>query len=116
MILFQDKAYEYNGVLIYAVAVYTFVIVTKSVINLFKYKNHNSPVTAATKVVSLAAALISLLALETALLSRFGQAEPIETRNAFIAVTGAFIAAIILTLSVSMMNLCTKEIKELKNE
>lgn len=113
MILFQHKTYEYHGVLIYAVALYTFVIVTRSVMNLFKYKNHNSPVVTATKIISLAAALISLLTLETALLSRFGQSEPIELRNALIAVTGAFISAVIMTLSVFMIYRSTKGIKAL---
>lgn len=54
------------------VALYTFYITTTAIIDIIKYRKYNSPVMSISKVIKLAAALVSMLFLETAMFAQFG--------------------------------------------
>ena len=71
LVMLQNKGFEYNGILIYVMAMYTFYVTTNSIIDIFKYRKYNSPIMSTSKPISLAAALVSMLSLETAMLSQF---------------------------------------------
>ena len=72
MILYRDKGYEYHGILIYVMALYTFYITTAAIINIIKYRKYESPIMSTAKIISLSAALVSMLSLETAMFAEFG--------------------------------------------
>ena len=115
MILYQNKSFEYNGILIYAMAAYTFYITIRSVINVIKYRNNPSPILKTRKVINLSAALVSMLALETAMFAQFGADMLPEHKWIFVALTGAGVSIIVVTLSLSMILRSTKEIKLLRS-
>lgn len=115
MILYQDKGFEYHGILIYVMAAYTFYITTLDIVNLVKYRKYNSPVVTTTKVISLCAALVSMLTLETAMFSQFGQDMAPENQRLMIALTGAGVSITVVTMSVYMMIKSTKEIKHIRS-
>lgn len=100
MILYQDKGYEYHGFLIYVMAAYTFYITTIAIINLVKYRKLGSPVMSMAKIISMAAALVSMLSLETAMFSQFGEEMSPEHQQLMIALTGAGVSVVIITMSV----------------
>lgn len=116
MIISQGKGFTYPGMFIYVMAMYTFYVTILAIINIVKYKKYNSPVMSATKVVTLAAALVSMLSLETAMLNEFGSDTPQETKNILIAVTGAVICIVVMCLSVGMIIQAAKEIKKGNNK
>ena len=111
MILYQDKGYEYNGILIYVMALYTFWITVVAIKNLFKYKKLGSPVMSMAKIISMAAALVSMLSLETAMLTEFGAELTDEHKWIFIALTGAGVSVIVVTMSVYSIVKNSREIK-----
>ncbi|MGN1415387.1 MAG: hypothetical protein ACI4XF_00955 [Oscillospiraceae bacterium] len=116
LVIRKNQRFEYAGVLIFVMAAYTFYITIAAVIDLVKYRKYNSPVMSAAKVINFAAALVSMLSLETAMLSRFGSEDssPYFDRI-MIGATGAGVFVIIVTVSVYMTIRSTKEIKRLKN-
>ena len=114
MILYQDKGYEYSGMLIYIMAAYTFYITTHAIIDIVKFRKYNSPVMSATKRINLSAALVSMLALETAMISQFGAEQTPEFRRIMIASTGAGISLIVITLSVFMIVTANRAIRKFK--
>lgn len=114
MILYQDRGFEYHGILIYVMAAYTSYITTHAIIGLIKYRRLGSPVMTMAKVISLSAALVSMLSLETAMFSQFGQDMAAESKWLMIALTGAGVSATVVTMSVYMIVKCTKKIKLLK--
>ena len=116
MIMYQGKGYEYKGVLIFAMAAYTFYITVIAVRNLLKYRKYHSPVMSTAKVISLAAALVSMLSLETAMLTQFGAGESETFRRIMIAATGGGISIIVVTLSLYIIIKNTREIKALKEK
>jgi len=69
----QGMGYEYPGLLIYAVATYTFSCIAISVIKVIKYKKYHNPVLSAQKAISLAKALVALFALQTAMFASFNE-------------------------------------------
>ena len=110
----QDRGFSYPGLMIYAMAMYAFYITITAAINVVKYRKHGSPVMSAAKVVSLTAALVSMLSLETAMLSQFGDGEQ-EFRRIMLAASGGIVCAIVLTMAVYMIARSTKQLKKLKN-
>ncbi|MBQ5314538.1 MAG: hypothetical protein J6J52_00775 [Oscillospiraceae bacterium] len=113
MILYQNKGYKYHGILIYVMAAFTFYITTVAIINLIKYKKLGSPVMSMTKIISFAAALVSMLSLETAMLSEFGKDMSEENKQIFIMLTGAGVSVCIITMAVYSIIKNSAEIKKI---
>ncbi|MBQ8175418.1 MAG: hypothetical protein IJ035_00085 [Oscillospiraceae bacterium] len=113
MILYQNKGYEYNGILIYVMAAYTFYIVTLAIVNLVKYRKLGSPVMSMSKIISMAAALVSVLSLETAMFSAFADGMSQENQRLMIMLTGAGVSIAIVTMSVYSIVKNSREIKKI---
>ncbi|MBQ7354856.1 MAG: hypothetical protein IJW62_04980 [Clostridia bacterium] len=116
MILYQDRGYEYGGMLIYVMAAYTFYITTHAIIDIIKFRKYNSPVMSATKRINLSAALVSMLALETAMLSQFGKDQSPQFRRIMIAATGAGISLTVIAMSIFMIVIATRAIRNDKEK
>lgn len=115
MILYQSKGYDYPGIMIYVMALYTFYSTTIAIVNIIKYRKLGSPVMSAAKIVSLCGALVSMLNLETAMFSQFGADMAPQHQRIFIILTGAGVSVTVVTLSLCMIHKATKEIRRLKN-
>lgn len=77
-------------------------IMISAVTNAVKFRKHNSPVLSASKIIQLAAALVSIFSLETAMIGRFGENE--ETfRRIMTGVSGAVVCAILLGMGTFMI-------------
>ena len=111
MILYQHRGYDYPGMMIYVMALYTFYALTMSILDIVKYRKMGSPVMSTAKIVSLSAALVSLLNLETAMFAQFGAGLTPENQQIFIILTGAGISITVVTLSVILIVRATKEIR-----
>lgn len=115
MILYQNKGFEYHGMLIYAMAAYTFYITTNAIIALVKYRKYNSPIMTITKIISLSAALVSMLSLETAMFSQFGQDMAPENKRLMVALTGAGVSVAVIVMAVYVIVKNAKEMKQLRD-
>lgn len=111
----KDQGFEYPGYLIYVVAMYAFYASISALVNMVKFRKYQSPVLSAAKAVSFAAALVSLLSLETAMLSQFGQ-EDMLFRRLMTGATGAGVCSIVLAMAVYMIAAATVRLKEMKQE
>jgi hypothetical protein len=115
MILYQHRGYDYPGMMIYVMAMYTFYALTMSIVDIVKYRKMGSPVMSTAKIVSLSAALVSLLNLETAMFAQFGADMAPEHQRIFIILTGAGVSITVVTLSVMRIVTATKEIRREKH-
>lgn len=115
MILFENKGFEYHGFLIYAMAAYTFYMTTRAIINVVKYRKYHSPVMSITKIITLSAALVSMLSLETAMFSQFGGDMDPEHQGLMVVLTGAAVSITVVAMSVYMIVKCAKEIKNIRS-
>ncbi|MBQ8027408.1 MAG: hypothetical protein IJ261_04755 [Clostridia bacterium] len=112
----QNKGFERSPIITIAMAAYSFWAIIMAFVNIKKFSRHTSPITAAAKVISLVAALVSMLSLETSMLSAFGENNDESFRLIITASTGAAVCASVLTLAVYMIVSSTKEIRKLKGE
>ena len=116
MVVYQNKGFEYHGIMIYVMALFTFYNVTVAMIALIKYRRFESPVMSTAKVISLAAGLVSLLNLETAMFAEFGADMAKEDQQLMIMLTGGGIAVAVIAMAVNMIARCTKELKTMRRK
>lgn len=110
----RNSGFEYPGVLIYVMAMYAFYATITAVWNLVKFRRYGSPVLSAAKAINLTAALVSMLSLETAMLTQFGAADDPVFRRIMTASTGAGVCMIVLGMAVFMIWHSTKQLKRIK--
>lgn len=115
MILYQSKGYDYPGVMIYVMALYTFYSTTHAIVDIVRFRSLGSPIMSTAKIVTLSAALVSMLNLETAMFAHFGAEMPQQDQNLMIMLTGAGISVTVVTLSVVLIVKATKEIRRAKH-
>lgn len=114
MMVYFNRGFQYQGFLIYVMAMYTFYITTTAIIDMVKYRKYNSPVMSISKIIKLASALFSMLFLETAMFSQFGEENSLEMQRIMIMATGAGISVIVVAMAVYIIIRSTKEIKKLE--
>jgi len=81
MMVYHDRGFEYQGVLIYVMAMYTFYITSSAIRDMIKYRKLGSPIMSTAKVIKFASALVSMLSLETAMFSQFGEESSMQMMN-----------------------------------
>lgn len=116
LVIHQNSGFEYPGMLIYVMAMYAFYATITAVRNVVKFRKYGNPVMSAAKVINLTAALVSMLSLETAMLTQFGAADDPLFRQIMTASTGAGISIIVLGMAVFMIVWSTKQLKHMKRE
>lgn len=102
--------------LIYVMAMYAFYATIMAVRNVVKFRKYGTPVISAAKVINLTAALVSMLSLETAMLTQFGAADDPAFRQIMTASTGAGISVIVVGMAVFMIVRSTKQMKYIRQE
>lgn len=112
MMVYYNRGFYYRGYLIYVMALYTFYTTVAAVIDMVKYRKYHSPIMSVSKIIKMAASLFSMLFLETAMFSQFGQDTPWQVKRIMIMATGAGICAIVVGMSVYMIVRSSREIKE----
>ncbi len=112
--VYQNKGFNYPGLLIYAMAFYAFYAVITAIINVVKTRRHNSPILSAAKAINLVAAMVSILSLETAMLAQFGGDNDPMFRKVMIGATGGGVCTIIVGMAVYMIWRSSKNLKTIK--
>ena len=99
-----------------AMAAYTFTAFTVAIVNVVKYKKYNSPVFSASKAISLAAALVSMLTLESTMLTAFGnETMDAATQKIMLGVTGGVVLICIIIMAIHMITRASRQLKELED-
>lgn len=83
--------------------------------NVIRFRKYGSPVLSAAKVINLTAALVSMLSLETAMLTQFGAAGDAAFRQRMTALTGTAVCLIVLGMAVTIIIRTTVQIGDIKN-
>lgn len=116
MMIQFGRGFNYQGMLIYVMAAYCFYITTNAIVDLVRNKGKRSPILSVAAVIRLTAAMISMLALETAMFAQFGAETSDELRRIMIICTGAAISIIITVISVYLIITYTKELNALSSK
>jgi hypothetical protein len=101
-IVHLNQGVTYPGQLIYLMALYAFYAIITAVINVIRFRRQGSPVLSAAKVISLTAALVSMLSLETAMLAQFG-GDDSEFRMIMTSISGGVVCTFVLAMAIYMI-------------
>lgn len=111
LVVRKNEGFRYPGYLIYVVAMYAFYNIITAVMEVVKYRKYKSPVMSAAKAIKLAAAMVSMLALETAMLAQFDAENGPRFRQLMTGLTGGGVCLIVLVMAVFMIVQSTKQLK-----
>lgn len=110
----QNRGFVYPGLLIYAMAVYSFYAVTIAIINIVKTRRHKSPILSAAKAINFVAALVSILSLTTAMLSQFGGEDNAEFNRTMTGAVGGGVCTIVIGMAIYMIWRANKNLKNIE--
>lgn len=113
-IVLLNRGFTHHPITTIAMAAYTFGTLAKAIVNVIKYRKYNRPVYSASKAVSLAAASVSMLTLETAMLTAFGEGNSAAFRQIMTGATGVTVCAFVLVMAIYMITRSTKQINQIK--
>lgn len=97
-----NSGFSYPGYVIYLSALYTFYTMGTSIGNLVKFRKLGSPILSAAKVLNFVSALMSVLGLQTAMISAFSENGE-EYRKLMNTLTGSFIYGAVVIIAVFMI-------------
>ena len=113
--VYWNRTFDHHMITAIAMAAYTFTALTMAIMNVIKYRKYNSPVFSASKAISLAAALVSMLTLESTMLTTFGDGTMTDTAQKWmLGATGGVISVLIVAMAIYMIVVGTKKLKQLK--
>ncbi|MCI6632806.1 MAG: hypothetical protein MR745_00185 [Clostridiales bacterium] len=113
LMVLTDSGYSYSGYVIYLSALYIFYTIILAIVNLVTFRKLGSPILSAAKVLSFVAALMSLLGLQTAMISQFST-EGEAFRRRMNAITGGGVWFSVILIAVYML-LHSRKMKEVKS-
>lgn len=97
-----NSGFSYPGYIIYLSALYTFYTMVTSTLNLAKCRKLGSPILSAAKVLNFIAAMMSILGLQTAMISRFSENGE-GYRKMMNTITGGFVYGIVIIIAIIML-------------
>ena len=101
-IVCYGRGVSHHPITTIAIAAYTFFSLTMAIIQAVRCRRFHSPVLAAARSVGLASALVSMLVLETAMLSAFGGEADALFRHRMTAVSGGLLCLSVLGMGIFM--------------
>jgi len=115
--VYWNRTFEHHMITTIALAAYTFTSMAVAIINFVKYRKYNSPVFSAAKAISLAAALVSMLTLESTMLTTFSDGTMTTVEQKWmLGATGGAISVLIIATAIYMIVVGTKKLKLLESE
>lgn len=113
--VYWNRTFNHHEITTIALAAYTFTSLTLAIINTVKYRKYNSPVYSASKAISLVSATVSVLTLESTMLTTFNDGTmDLTTRRSMLGASGGVISVFIITMAIYMIVHGTKKIKLLR--
>lgn len=113
--VYWNRTFEHHEITTITLAAYTFTSLTMAIVNVVKYRKYKSPVYSASKAISLAAACVSMLTLESTMLTTYGDGTmDMTTRRIMLGATGGVISVFIIVMAIYMIVQSNKKIKQLK--
>ena len=110
-VVYWNKTFYHHMITTIALAAYTFFTFSFAIVNIVRYKKYKSPVYSAAKTISLIAGCVSMLTLETTMLTTFGTSESTSFSQIILSITGAAVIGFAITMAIIMIIKGNKKLK-----
>jgi hypothetical protein len=115
--VYWNRTFYHHEITTIALAAYTFTTLTIAIVNTVKYRRYNSPVYSASKAISLTAACVSMLTLESTMLTTFSNGTmDLTDRRILLGVSGGAVSVFIISTAIYMIKQANKKIRLLRAE
>ncbi len=113
--IYWGRSFEQGEIVTITMAAYTFTALATAIVSVVKCRKRESPILSASKAISLVAASVSVLTLESTMLTAFG-GETVDTsiQRLMLGLTGVAVAAFIIGMAIYMIREGTKRLKRMK--
>ena len=109
-IVCRNQSYHYDGMLIYVMAAIAFYALISAVIHIIRYRKYKSPVLSAIKAINLTTAMVTMLALETAMIAQFGGEDQGDFRRMMTSSTAAAVCLVEFMIAIYIISNGTRRI------
>lgn len=107
--VWRIRVFRHHEITTIAMAAYTFASLTLAILNVIRYRQYGSPVYSAAKAISLAAAAVSMLTLENAMLTAFGEQNSQAFHQIMLGASGVAVILLVQGIAIYMIvNACKK--------
>lgn len=114
-IVYWNRTFYHNMITTIVIAAYTFTTFSVAIVNLIKYKKYKRPIYSAAKIISLIAASVSILTLETTMLTTFGTTENLLFNQIMLSITGISVIGFAITMAIIMIVRGNKALNIIQN-
>ena len=102
--VYWNRSFYHHEITTITLATYTFITMTFAVINIIKYRKYDSPVYSASKAINLASACVSMLTLESTMLTTFGKdTMSLTGKRILLGISGGTISIFIIFMAIYMI-------------
>lgn len=101
--VFRIRTFLHHEITTISMAAYTFTALTLAIINAVRYRKYGSPAYSAAKSISLVSATVSMLTLENAMLTTFGQDSSEMFRQIILGASGAAVILVVQGIALYMI-------------
>lgn len=112
--VYWERSFHHHEITTITLATYTFFSFTAAMVNLIKYRKYKSPVYFSVKAISLAASCVSMLTLESTMLTTFGDPSDSLMRKVMLTSSGCVISVFIIAMALFMIIDSTKKQRKIK--
>ena len=113
--VYWNRTFQHHEITTIAMATYTFISFSLAIKNVIKYGKYNSPVFSASKAISLASACVSMLTLESTMLTTFDDGTlDLLGRQIMLGASGGVISVFIVSMAIYMIVQSSRKMKLLK--
>ena len=114
--VYWNRTFHHHEITTIMMATYTFTSFAFAIVGMVKYRKYQSPVYSASKAIGFAAACVSMLTLESTMLTTWGEGESESFRQIMLALTGGVISVVIIAMAITMIVKGSRELKKWKME
>ena len=105
--VFRIRTFLHHEITTIAMAAYTFSALTLAIVNAVRYRKYGSPAYSAAKAISLVSATVSMLTLENAMLTTFGEESSEMFRQIILGASGIAVILVVQGIALYMIvNAC----------
>jgi hypothetical protein len=111
--VYWNRTFNHHPITTIALAAYTFASFAIAIINFIKYRKFKSPVYSAAKSISLTSACVSIITLESTMLTVFGSDMDVIVRKILLGCSGGVVSIFVVLLAINIIFNGKRQLKKL---
>ena len=112
-LIIWEQGVKHHMITTIAMATFTFLTFTFAIVDLVRYRKYQSPIYSSAKIINLIAGCVSMLTLETAMLTTFGTTESPLFRQIILAATGVAVIGLAIVMALIMIIKGSRQLKKI---